>query len=82
MSDFCRQYRRPQAQARSELHFLDGLPRLLGEAPPSMKQVNRGSKEERPPPEKVLNSANIERRNRRGFIQPPNSIGFHGASGD
>jgi hypothetical protein len=33
------------------------------------------------PPKKVLNSADIEGRDRRGLVQLPNSICLHGASG-
>ena len=33
------------------------------------------------PPKEVLNSANIEGRDRRGLVQLPNSIGLHGARG-
>ena len=33
------------------------------------------------PPKEVLNSANIECRDRRGLVQLPNSIGLHGARG-
>ncbi len=33
------------------------------------------------PPKKVLNSANIEGRDRRGLVQLPHSIGLHGARG-
>ena len=33
------------------------------------------------PPKEVLNSANIEGRNRRWLVQLPNSIGLHGARG-
>jgi hypothetical protein len=32
-------------------------------------------------PKEVLNSANIEGRDRRGLVQLPNSIGLHGARG-
>ena len=33
------------------------------------------------PPKEVLNSANIEGRDRRGLVQLPSSIGLHGARG-
>jgi hypothetical protein len=33
------------------------------------------------PPKEVLNSANVEGRDRRGLVQLPNSIGLHGARG-
>ena len=33
------------------------------------------------PPKEVLNSANIEGRDRRGLVQLPNSFGLHGARG-
>jgi hypothetical protein len=42
--------------------------------------VQEARKEWRPP-KKVLNSANIEGRDRRGLIQLPSSIGLHGARG-
>ncbi len=43
----------------------------------------RGKKarKERHPPKKVLCPTDIESRDRRGFIQLPNSVRFHGPSG-
>jgi hypothetical protein len=37
------------------------------------------ARKEWPPPKEVLNSANVEGRDRRGLVQLPNSIGLHGA---